>query len=201
MHLQREKQKHYELKSGIAYEGWEHLSQKEERYRLVNKRVYCHSDSSTPFWDGSGVELSKHWDLGYTELVVLGGDDANWINKEVDELGFCVRQLDGFHLARSCRKGWEKGKEVYDATRSGDIKHTLGDYGERSGKTAQKEREHVLRCLEKGIDWLKKVVQVPEGARGLGTMESNEDKLFAYRMKKLGMSWTIPGAQRIGKVI
>jgi len=32
-------------------------------------------------------------------------------------------------------------------------------------------------------------------------MESNEDKLFAHRMKKLGMSWTIKGAQRMGKTI
>ena len=42
---------------------------------------------------------------------------------------------------------------------------------------------------------------VPEGARGLGTMESNEDKLFADRMKKRGLSWTIKGAQRMGKAI
>ena len=32
-------------------------------------------------------------------------------------------------------------------------------------------------------------------------MESNEDKLFANRMKKRGMSWTISGAQRMGKAI
>ncbi len=44
LHLQREKnergekRKHYELKSGIAYDGWERLSQTQERYRLVNKR-------------------------------------------------------------------------------------------------------------------------------------------------------------------
>ena len=90
---------------------------------------------------------------------------------------------------------------MYDAIRCGTINHALGDYGERSGKTAQKEREHVLRCLEKGLDWRKKVTQVPAGARGLGAMESNEDKLFSHRMKKLGMSWTIPGAQRMGKAI
>ena len=32
-------------------------------------------------------------------------------------------------------------------------------------------------------------------------MESNEDKLFANRMKKRGMSWTIKGLQRTGKAI
>jgi len=32
-------------------------------------------------------------------------------------------------------------------------------------------------------------------------MESNEDKLFAYRMKKKGMSWTKSWAERMGKAI
>jgi len=74
IHLQREgreegKQKHYELKSAIAYEGWERLSQKDERYRLVNKRVYC-SAGGIPFWDGASLLWHKHWDLGYVEYLV-----------------------------------------------------------------------------------------------------------------------------------
>ena len=216
IHLQREgreegKQKHYELKSAIAYEGWERLSQKDERYRLVNKRVYCSAGSPSaggiPFWDGASLLWHKHWDLGYLELIVLGGDDAGWINSGVDELPYCVRQMDGFHLARSCRRGWKKGKDVYDAIRLGTIRQFLGDFQPRSGKTAEKERKHILKCLERGLDWRKKVEdtgltsEILEGARGLGTMESNEDKLFADRMKKRGMSWTIKGAQRMGKAI
>jgi len=46
VHLQREGQSHYELKSGICYEAWRRLPQKEERYELVNKRVYCQSKLS-----------------------------------------------------------------------------------------------------------------------------------------------------------
>jgi hypothetical protein len=100
--LQREKdshgkkRKHYELKSCIAYEGWERLPQTQERYRLVNKKVYCHGTSETPFWDGAGLMFHRYWDLSYTDLVVLGGDDAGWINDGMDALGFCVRQRDGF---------------------------------------------------------------------------------------------------------
>jgi hypothetical protein len=50
IHLQREKdkegnrQEHYELKNGIIYDGWQRLSQTEERYSLTNKRVYCPSE-------------------------------------------------------------------------------------------------------------------------------------------------------------
>ncbi len=44
-------------------------------------------------------------------------------------------------------------------------------------------------------------LEIPEGARGLGTMEGNESNLFSDRMKDRGMSWTIKGSQRMGKAI
>lgn len=44
-------------------------------------------------------------------------------------------------------------------------------------------------------------LQIPEGARGLGAIEGNESNLFADRMKDRGMSWTISGAQHMGKAI
>ena len=54
------------------------------------------------------------------------------------------------------------------------------------------------------MDWRKQmegIMEIPPDARGLGAIESNEDKLFANRMKKRGMSWTILGSQKMGKGI
>ena len=103
VHLQRETQSHYELKSGICYEGWRRLPQKEERYELVNKRVYCHSNRTIPFWEGAGLEWSKEYDLSEVDVVVVGGDGANWIEgHEREGLGCVIGQVDGFHLARAC---------------------------------------------------------------------------------------------------
>lgn len=85
VHLQREKdkegkrQEHYELKSGIIYDGWKRLPQTEERFILTN--IYCQSDDRIPFWDGLSLIGDKYWDMGYLKLIVLGGDDASWINK------------------------------------------------------------------------------------------------------------------------
>jgi hypothetical protein len=209
IHLQQEDQEHYELKNAIAYEGWERIPGAEERYRLAGKKIYCHGDNIIPFWDGAGLEWHKWWDLGYAKLIVIGGDDAKWIDKGTEELGFSVRQLSGFHLARSCRKGWEGGDNMYAAIRTGRVRWTLGKLKEREGKTAEKARKYVLERLEKGTDWREKIVeyeiredfQIPEGARGLGAMEGNESNLFADRMKDRGMSWTIKGAQHMGKAI
>ena len=44
-------------------------------------------------------------------------------------------------------------------------------------------------------------IPIPEDARGLGTMEGNQSHLFSDRMKDRGMSWTIKGAQHMGKAI
>ena len=212
IHLQREKEggkrrKHYELKSAIAYDGWERLEQTEERYRLTNKVVYCRSNDSIPLWDGAGLKWHKNWDLSYTDLIVINGDGAKWIDKGADDLPDCVRQLDGFHLARACSRGWENGSDMYAAIRSGRARQTLGELRENEGKTSQKNRDYVLRHIDDGMDWRKQIEgtpladAIPVDTRGLGCMESNEDKLFANRLKKRGMSWTIKGAQRMGKAI
>lgn len=204
MNLQQEEKEHYELKNAIAYEGWSRMPGKAERYQLVGKKVYCHGDNSIPFWEGASLEWHKWWDLVYTKLTVVGGDDAGWIDKGTDELGFSVRQLDSFHLARACRKGWKQGAEMYDAIRSGIAKQSFIHLDEREGKTAQKARKYVLDRLEKGLDWRKKVsadIQIPEGVRGLGAIEGNEANLFSDRMKDRGMSWSISGAQHMGKAI
>jgi len=177
----------------------------------LNKKVYCHGDDSIPFWQLAGIHFDKYWDLGSVNLIVLGGDDADWINAGEREMGYCVRQIDGFHLLRSCCRGWERGVEIYTYMRNGDMRNGdkaeiakfLGDVKERTGKVSEKERKHILRNLDRGKDWRKKVtsMEIPEGARGLGTMEGNESNLFADRMKDHGMSWTISGAQRMGKAI
>ncbi|HGE71515.1 TPA: hypothetical protein ENX78_11810 [Candidatus Poribacteria bacterium] len=83
----------------------------------------------------------------------------------------------------------------------GDQRYCINLVGNK--KVSKKERKHVLRSLDSGIDWRKQVtsMEIPEGARGLGAMEGNESNLFADRMKGRGMSWTISGARRIGKAI
>ena len=118
-----------------------------------------------------------------------------------------VRNLSGFHLSRSCSRGWKNGKEVYEAIRSGRVNELIVKPVQRSGKTSKKNRKYVLGRLEKGTDWRKKVEGttsasvVPEDARGLGAIEGNQSNLYSDRMKDRGMSWTIAGAQHMGKAI
>ncbi|MDA1229115.1 MAG: ISLre2 family transposase [Chloroflexi bacterium] len=208
IHLQREKRKHHEVKSGVVYQGWERIrGYAEERYQLVGKRVYCQASERVPFWEGASLEWGKVYDLSKLKLVVLGGDGANWIEAGTDEYAAAVFQLDGFHLKRACGQafGGENGRKIYEAIRAGETdvaRQLMAAAGvvESSGYV-QKAREYVEANIRKGRDWRVGREDVPDGARGLGTMESNGDKLTANRMKKRGMSWTVSGAQRMAKVI
>jgi hypothetical protein len=201
IHTQREEQKHYEVKQAICYEGWEKLPVKGERYRLMGKRVYCQGNEEIPFGEGASLEWSKKWDLGYVKEIVVGGDGAKWIDSGTEAIPGAKRQLDGFHLARACGRGWEEGKAIYEAIRSGETERAsflMENLKPREGSGVHQARQYVKRNIKKGQDW--RTASEMEG-RGLGTMEANEDKLICNRMKKRGLSWTIPGALRMNKVI
>jgi hypothetical protein len=201
INLQREEQKDYEVKQAIAYEGWKRLSGKQERYQTVNKRVYCQASEEIPFWEGAGLEWAKQWDLGYLKEIVIGGDGAKWIDSGIGEFAGSIRQLDGYHLARACGRGWQEGKAIYQAIRAGEVaeaRRWVESLIPRDGQGVHKSRQYVERNLEKGRDWR---TQSQREGRGLGVMESNEDKLVANRMKKRGLSWTIAGALRMNKAI
>jgi len=109
-----------EIKVGIAYEGWERLRAKDrEQYRLRNKRVYVHCVPGLSFWEGAMLAWWRFWDLTQTDLVVVNGDDASWIEAEEVRCEGMIRQQDGFHLARVCWRafGKEQGRALYEALR------------------------------------------------------------------------------------
>ena len=150
------------------------MPQREARSAVFGKRVYCQGCGRLPFWEAASLEWSRRWDLSRVRQVVINGNGAAWIDEAAAWFAGAVRQRDGFHLARWCARavGWEAGRLVYQWIRAGQA--------------------------ATGADWRRQVDAVPPGARGLGTMESQQDKLIANRMKKRGMSWTIRGAQRGG---
>ena len=115
-------------------------------------------------------------------------------------------QLDGFHLSRACGRGYGRklGSVIYQSIRAGEVEFAralMSAATEPETDTARRDRLYVESNVSNGVDWRNRVPNAPPDARGLGTMESNGDKLIANRMKKRGMSWTIRGAHRMAKVV
>ena len=61
IHFQCEKRTHYEMKSAIAYRGWQSVG--DDRYELVDKRVYFHASEQMRFWRVQAYSgpSSTHW--------------------------------------------------------------------------------------------------------------------------------------------
>lgn len=205
--LQDQTKRHMEIRSAIAYEGWERLPTQREAYRLSEKRVYCHASKQFAFWEGVSLAWARKWDLTSIQDVILNGDGAKWIRTGVEQLPGAIWQLDGFHLARDCGRafGTQADRVIYRALREGRTKEAQGQMDQtpvREGKQAQRASRWVLKVAQEtwGLDWrIQKGLPLNE-ARGLGSIEGNQAQLLAKRMKDKGRSWSPAGAYNMAKV-
>ena len=207
--LQRQPKRHMEVRSAIAYEGWERLSATREEYRLCEKRVYCHAGEQFAFWEGVSLAWARKWDLSCVQEAILGGDGARWIRTGTEEFPGAIWQLDSYHLARACGRalGAQVGRALYQALREGkasqahDLLHTAGP-PLRKGKQAQHTYRWVNKVAQEGwgLDWRYRQNVNADAERGLGCMEGNQAHLLAVRMKGKGRSWSPTGARHMAKV-
>jgi len=205
--LQRQEKDWMEIKVGVAYEGWEALSQAREGYALAGKRVYVHGVDHLTFWEGASLAWSRHWNLSRIGHFVIGGDGAGWIRQGVNHFPNSVWQLDGFHLVRACRRalGKEQGQRLFQSIREGrweEAEHIWESSPKRTKTSARKAQRWLTTLLEQrlGEDWRFQHHVDIDAARGLGAMEGNNAHLIAGRMKGKGRSWSRRGALRIAKV-
>jgi hypothetical protein len=204
--LQREEERRAEIKVAIAYEGWEPIGK--DRYRLKEKTTYAGMMPGRELWESFSVLLAKRYDLGKVERVIVGGDGSEWVKEGAEMLGG-IYQLDRFHLLRALRRGLRDDQvgPVYEACVVGDIakadellKQAQAEVKGDAAKRISELRGYILNNAD-GLRDYRLEVGYQEGLRGLGTIESNIDKLVASRMKKRGMSWTKPGGDRMARLI
>jgi hypothetical protein len=195
-----------EIKVAIAYEGWEPIG--ENRYRLKEKTTCTGMMGGWEFWESFSVLLAKRYELEKVGQVIVGGDGAEWVKEGVEMLGG-IYQLDRFHLLRALRRGLREDQvlPVYDACVAGNIaeadnllRQAQASVEGDAVKHIAKLRGYILNNAE-GLRDYRLEVGFEHGLRGLGTIESNIDKLVASRMKKRGMSWTKLGGDRMARLI
>ena len=203
--LQREARRRAEVKVGVAYEGWQEVSR--DRYRVTDKTVYSGIMDGDRFWGGFSLALAKRYDLSRVGRVIVGGDGAFWVKDGAELLGG-IYELDRFHLKRALNQTLqsELAQEVYQACIKGEVDKAdrllievqQREFGDKAKEVARIRGYLMGNCF--GLRDYRLEVN-GDGLRGLGAIEGNVDKLVVNRMKKRGMSWTIKGAQRMGRLI
>jgi hypothetical protein len=209
VHLQKQPQKHMEVRSAIAYEGWERLPSAREEYRLCEKRAYCHAGKQFSFWEGVSLAWARKWDLSSIQEAILGGDGARWIRTGTEEFPGAIWQLDSYHLSRACGRalGAKAGQVLYQALREGKASQAqellqTTDIPVNKGKQAQQAYHWMNKVAQEGwgLDWRFRQNVIDDTERGLGCMEGNLAHLLAVRMKGNGRSWSPTGARNMAKV-
>lgn len=202
--------RHFEMRLGVAHEGWEAESPAAKRFRLKSKRVVVEATSAEAFWEAVSAELAKEYDLAYCQ-VVINGDGAEWIRQGVEYFPQAVFQLDRFHWLRALRRAVGNSvkalRQVRGLLEKGDW--TGAELLVQTWKQVCPERAELLEEFwgyvwanrENLGDWRQRITVELEIARGLGAVESNIDTVLVSRFKRHRRSWSVAGANRLGHLV
>lgn len=206
--LQRAKAKQAEVKVGVWYDGWEKKAVGREEYGLVNKAYVATLGRAEAFWEEMSLVAESRYGRSEVPTVFVGGDGAPWIQEGAQVLGADRVKLDAFHLHRLLGRAFgfaePVGGVVADLLR-GEWEGPLEVLARLAwDEPDQKKRVKMAKAIgfvDQHRESLAKlpVKQLGRGlvSRQLGTMERHVDLVVADRFKKRGMSWSVPGAERL----
>ncbi|HGG63540.1 MAG TPA: hypothetical protein ENK34_03105 [Rhodobacteraceae bacterium] len=122
------------------------------------KRVYVHAVDKLTFWEGTSLTWSRNWNLSRIRHFVIGGDGAGWLRQGVEHFPNSVWQLDGFHLARACRRalGKAQGQCLFQAIREGrweEAEHLWQTRPKGTQARARQAQRWLSTLLEQHLMW------------------------------------------------
>jgi hypothetical protein len=204
VHLQREKSKSTEIRTGIMSTGKTPIGK--DRYRLENKIFFTGIGMNAEMWQEQILrEAHLNYDLSKTQLIITGGDGNQWVRHSFDRLQ--IKQefvLDRFHLHRAARRAIgnrEEAKQIvsqlekegFDLTRKAIIQQIDQAEGSKREKLIQFYK-YVYNNQDGLLDLDKRGYNCPFC---LGAIEGNLDKLVVSRVKGRGRSWRRRGLRAI----
>lgn len=204
--LQREKKRWLELKLGVMHEGWAAESPAGKRLELINKGCWGGNLTTEAFWERGVVELAGRYDLSQLERVLMNGDGAVWIKAGQEHLAPAELYLDPYHRNQALVRGLGHDRallaEAQAALQAEDLERldaildrAVAAAGEPEVKERVREVRRYLKANWDGLgDYRKRPGPQPQGAKALGTMESQVRHIAAARMKRRGASWRPSGA-------
>jgi len=205
--------KKLEMKVAVAYEGWKEVSK--NRFELVNKIACAGFEDASTFYKKKEAMIAREYNIDEIRMRILNGDGASWIQHGMDDTVYY--QLDPFHkhkaILRNVRNE-EQRKTIIELLGENKIEDTLAYIDALANSVEDEKEEKKLRDLylyfngnshglmpyqARGLD----IPAPPEGLvyRNLGTMEHHICDIIAQRMKHRKASWSIKGAENLGKLL
>ena len=208
------KGKNVEMKVAISYEGWKNVGR--DRFELDCKNAVCGIDTTTDFMNKKEAHIASIYNTDEIEMRIFNSDGAKWIkNLHADDT--VQFQLDPFHVRQAViRKVTDKNARAQINKFLDELKiDEMLEYIDAVANSIDDEKqEKKLRELhgyftenKNGlIPYTKRGLKLPKVAdglvcRGMGTCEHNVDLVAARRMKHHGASWSIAGANNLGKLL
>jgi len=205
--------KKLEMKVAVAYEGWKETGK--NRYELVNKVACAGFEDISEFYKIKEAMIAKEYNVDEIQMRILNGDGATWIKHGIDDTTHY--QLDPFHkhkaILRNVRDA-EQRNTILKLLDDNKINETLLYIAGLANDTEDEKEQMKLKVLykyfkenreglipyqERGLD----IPKPPLGLeyRNLGTMEHHICDIIAQRMKHRKASWSIEGANNLGKLL
>ncbi|TCS77457.1 ISLre2 family transposase, partial [Tepidibacillus fermentans] len=209
-----EKKKSLEVRHAILHEGWDKNG---KRVALRQPKVIMTTQPTMDFWKEIQAFAAHQYSLEHTQ-VVSNSDGGHGYTADKFQEAFSqsrypvLNQLDSYHIVQALNRAFGIEKNEYkDAIHKALKEHNLeaftkwlDTYESTLDENKQVEKVKVFRSYiqnnwDRIYDWREKVQNPPEGARGLGAMESNQ-RHVSYRMKKRGMHWSAEGGEAMVKI-
>lgn len=200
-------QRRFELKTAVIYEGWEETPN--GRAKLINPTYFIYQGKGEEFWGALERHLSRLYDLDGCPRKIIAGDGADWVREGADLLG-AEYQYCRFHLKRDLislfnpqsRKKVEKILKANDRAAFNMLLRTLIiEEPNEARKEKLRAFQSLINSVWEGItDWRERNRPCPSPARGLGVIEPNVGHTIARRFKHQGSSWSVNGADNLGRV-
>lgn len=205
--------KKLEMKVAVAYEGWKETSN--NRFELVNKIACAGFEEASTFYKKKEAMIAKVYNVDEIEIRILNGDGAAWIKHGIDDT--VHYQLDPFHKHQAVLRNVSdktQRRTILELLDENKIDNAL-EYIEALANSIEDEKEEkrlkdlysyfnenrygLIPYQERGL----RIPHPPEGIvyRNLGTMEHHICDIIAQRMKHKKASWSIKGAENLGKLL
>jgi len=201
------------MKVAVAYEGWKETSN--NRFELVNKIACAGFEEASTFYKKKEAMIAKVYNVDEIEIRILNGDGAAWIKHGIDDT--VHYQLDSFHKHQAVLRNVSdktQRRTILELLDENKIDNAL-EYIEALANSIEDEKEEkrlkdlysyfnenrygLIPYQERGL----RIPHPPEGIvyRNLGTMEHHICDIIAQRMKHKKASWSIKGAENLGKLL